>query len=396
MQDSRVLILALRWLSRLLLVLAWCAILVWITGRLLSDRVFLSQFLLWIPSWIIVPGSALCLTLAAGIARLAYPRYETNDQRDNRWKDARPGKRTSRWRGIAWLACGLVSLGMVLGEWRLFNFFKRSSTPDATRLIVWNPSEIKRFPDVLNALQGMRPDVALVANHPFNASYAPLAEAMGRSGSLSQPAAAVVYGRLAVISKYPITRWAGVELGVSGATVRRFTWSGGGMLSIDKGVALLVELDTTAALGKPTVIWFIDLPSDPDIPRDRMMREARRTLDTMTNYLMRDANGRDVVDTWGDVATNPLRTPDIIAGDTNTPRGSHSLNTMNARADGALIGAYEQAGYGPDLTYPRRIPLLAIDHTFLAPWLGASLYETHDMGLGTHRLQEVEIFARGK
>ncbi|HLP85282.1 MAG TPA: hypothetical protein VK157_13115 [Phycisphaerales bacterium] len=394
MQDPRVPILILRWLSRSLLVLAWCAILIWITGRLVSDRFFWSQFLLWIPSWIIVPGSALCLALAAIIACFAYPRYETTDQRDKHWKDARPGKRTARWRTIAWLACGIVSLGMVLGEWRLFNIFTRSSPADATRLIIWNPSEIKRFPDVLNTLQGMRPDIALVANHPFNASYAPLAQAMGRSGSLSQPASAVVYGRLAVISKYPITRWAGVELDISGATVRRFTWSGGGMLSIDKGVALLVQLDTTAALGKPTVIWFIDLPSDPDIPRDRMMREARRKLDNMTNYLMRTPEGRDAADSWPDAATNPLRTPDIIAGDTNTPRGSHSLNLLNTFPQHMLTGAYEQAGFGPSLSYPRRIPLLAIDHTFLAPWLRATTYDTRDMGLGTHRLQEVELIAK--
>jgi hypothetical protein len=40
------------------------------------------------------------------------------------------------------------------------------------------------------------------------------------------------------------------------------------------------------------------------------------------------------------------------------------------------------------------VPLLAIDHTFLAPWLQASVYETHNVGLGKHRMQEVEIFAK--
>lgn len=391
--DQRVLISSVRWSSRALLVLAWCAIAAWIIGRLVSDRFFWSQFVLWMPSWIIVPGAAVCLGLSAGLAKLGFPRYEAADLRDRSWRDARPGMRSSRWRQVAWWTCGVVTLGMVLAEWRLINAFTRPRVQTPTRLIVWNPSEMQRFDVALERMRDMRPDVLLVANPPFNRSFATVKEGMS---SPDQPADAVVYGRLVVISRFPIMRWAGTELGVTGAKVRRFTWDGGGLLSIDKGVALLVQLDTTSALGRPTTIWLVDLPSDPDIPRDRMMREARRTLDNMTNYLMRDENGRDVADSWPDVATNPLRTPDIIAGDTNTPRGSRSLDTLNARADGALVGAYEQAGYGPDLTFPRRVPLLAIDHTFLAPWLGASLYETHDMGLGTHRLQEVEIFARDK
>lgn len=389
--DQRLLISTMRWFSRGLLALAWFAIVAWIVGRLVSDRFFWSQFVLWMPSWIIVPGSAACLALSAGLAKLGFPRYVAADKRDSSWRDARPGMRSSRWRRVAWWTCGVVTLGMVLGEWRMTNALTRTKVETSTRLIVWNPSEMRLMDEMIQKLSDTAPDIALIANPPIHRSLAPVAQSMGSDGA---PAHAVIYGRLAVISKFPVMRWAGTELGVTGAKVRRFTWDGGGLLSIDKGVALLVQLDTTSALGRPTTVWLVDLPSDPDIPRDRMMREARRTLDTMTNYLMRDASGRDVADNWADVASNPLRTPDIIAGDMNTPRGSHSLNTLNARAEGLLVGAYEQAGYGPDLTYPRRVPLLAIDHTFLAPWLGASLYETHDMGLGTHRLQEVEIFAR--
>jgi hypothetical protein len=391
MNDHRAVIATLRWASRGLLVLAWCALAAWIVGRVISDRFFWSQFVLWMPSWIIVPGSALCLALSAGLARLGFPRYESNDTRDNSWRDARPGKRSARWRLIAWAACGVVTLGMLLGEWRLFNALTRPTSDAPTRLIVWNASEMKLMDETIKQLSDSKPDIALIANPPLHRSLAPVAQSMGTP---DKPAHAVLYGRVAVLSKFPIMRWAGTELGVTGARVRRFTWEGGGLLSIDKGVALLVQLDTTAALGRTTTVWLVDLPSDPDIPRNRMMREARRTLDGMTNYLMRDANGRDVADTWPNAATNPLRTPDIIAGDTNTPRGSHSLHTLTAHADGSLVGAYEQAGFGPDLTYPRSVPLLAIDHTFLAPWLGASRYETHDMGLGTHRLQEVEVFAR--
>jgi hypothetical protein len=380
-----------RWSSRGLLALAWCAIVAWIVGRLVSDRFFWSQFVLWMPSWIIVPGSAACLAISALFGQMGFPRYAAADKRDSSWRDARPGMRSMRWRRVAWAMCCVVTLGMVLGEWRVLNAIMRPVASSPTRLIVWNASEMHRIDEMIQQLRDTKPDIALVANPPIHRSLAAVTQSMG---SPEKPAHAVVYGRLVVISKFPIMRWAGTELGVTGAKVRRFTWDGGGLLSIDKGAALLVQLDTTSALGRPTTVWLVDLPSDPDIPRDRMMREARRTLDGMTNYLMRDANGRDVADTWGDVATNPLRTPDIIAGDTNTPRGSRSLDTLNARVDGMLIGAYEQTGYGPDLTYPRRVPLLAIDHTFLAPWLRASLYETHDMGLGTHRLQEVEVFTR--
>jgi hypothetical protein len=394
MNDPRLIIVPLRWASRALLALAWFALLAWITGRLVSDRFLWSQFVLWMPSWIIVPGSAICLGLSALLAGFAFPRYETSDTRDDTWRNARPGKRSSRWRTIAWCMFGVVTLGMIFGEWRLFNVFSRKSPASPTRVIAWNPSEIERFDDAMQAMIGMRPDIMLIANAPWGRSLAPVTQAMGRTGTIDEPAAAVIYGRLSILSKYPIMRWAGVELGVEGAQVRRFTWSGGGQLSIDKGVALLVQLDTTQQLGKPTVVWLVDLPSDPDIPRDRMMRQARHTLDNMTNYLVRTADGKDAADTWPDAKTNPLRTPDIIAGDTNTPRGSNSLNTLTRFDTGSLIGAYEQAGFGPALTFPNRVPLLAIDHTFLAPWLQASVYETHNVGLGKHRMQEVEIFAK--
>jgi hypothetical protein len=383
MRDQHALIVSLRWLNRAMVALAWLALLTWIIGRVVSDRFLWSQFLLWAPSWIIVPGAAVALTLAWLLWRFAYPRYDSIEDNDRSWKLARPGFRSARWRRVAWCMFGVVALGMLFAEWRLHRaVFSREPAPQALRLIVWNPSEMNEWERTHELMIASKPDMLAIANPPYSRSLAGVASSMGDKTN------SVMYNQLALLSKYPVMRWGGARLQVTGARVRKFTWEGGGMLNIDRGFALLVQLDTTKELGRPTVVWIVDLPSDPDIPRDRMMREARSVLDSMTTYLARDELGRDVADTWPDPTTNPLRTPDIIVGDTNTPRGSRSLDMLT---NSELIGAFEQSGWGPSLTYPRRVPLLAIDHVFTRSWLRVDSYRVIDNGLGRHRLQEALI-----
>jgi endonuclease/exonuclease/phosphatase family metal-dependent hydrolase len=83
-----------------------------------------------------------------------------------------------------------------------------------------------------------------------------------------------------------------------------------------------------------------------------------------------------------------LASPDLVAGDFNTPRGSWSIGQLvglmrHAREDGA--------GAGVIVTYPRAAPLLHIDHLFVGAKLRARGYRVLDPGVGRHWAQVAEV-----
>jgi endonuclease/exonuclease/phosphatase (EEP) superfamily protein YafD len=82
--------------------------------------------------------------------------------------------------------------------------------------------------------------------------------------------------------------------------------------------------------------------------------------------------------------------PDLIVGDFNIPRGSRSLRRLTL----GYPHAHSQAGHGHAGTYPRHRQLVHIDHMFVGPRLRAARYETVDPGVGSHRMQVVEVVVR--
>jgi len=133
---------------------------------------------------------------------------------------------------------------------------------------------------------------------------------------------------------------------------------------------LLLEVDAIAALGRPVVIYAIDMPSDPQLPRAELARRVRGLI----------------------AETNPPP-PDIVIGDFNITRGSASLEMLFA-GSAALRHAFDDAGHGYGATYPRRGPLWHIDHMLLGPALRAVRYDIADKGAGRHRAQVAWITPR--
>jgi len=380
MTVPREVIWTLRWCARLLLLLAWAAMLSWMIGRLFSDRSFWTQFLFWMPSWILLSGAGLCFSLCAAIDLVAFPRPRAGAPAAG--PRAPDGVMSRRWRRFAWVVWGIMVLAMLFGEFRVHRaVLPRERDPSALRILAWNPSEWP--PSVEEAIAAHEPEVVLISNPPWRSPLSTLASRVGTTSS-------AVMERFACLSKHRVLGWAWLELDVSGAKLRTFTWKGGGYTTHDVGQAMLLRLDTTEKLGRPITVWIIDLPSDWDIPRQRMMTEAAAAIKRFRGpAYRRTEDGLDAIDsTFG--PSHPLMQPDIAAGDFNTPRGSRSIATLLPN----MHHAHTDAGWGPDMTYPRRPALLAIDHVFLAPSLRATRYSVRDPGVGKHRLQVAEVVPR--
>jgi hypothetical protein len=368
-----------RLLALWLALLAAGCVLLWGVGLALNDRYLWSQFLWWMPGWVVLPVAAVLLALSAWSQRLGMvPAFAQR-------RSARDRVALVVWVVVvgsgAW--CGLVA-------WRLPQSIVRTPLPmqpppGSVRLVHWNPSIFPRFDRLANDLSGLRPDIAALANPPISMGLGSVAAALPKGDG--SPASCAIFGRLALFSRYPIVRWGATELRITGSRPRIFRWEGGGNISIDQGQLLLAELDTRAVLGTTIVVWLIDLPSDPDIPRMRMAREARETIAQFPGIMReRTVDGLDAA--ISDAGRERLLRPDVILGDCNIPRGSASLREL---VGPGMRHAYQEAGAGMSLTFPRMPALLAIDNAFVGAGLMASEYRVVDVGAGKHRPQVLEV-----
>lgn len=128
-----------------------------------------------------------------------------------------------------------------------------------------------------------------------------------------------------------------------------------------------IRFDATVKLGRPITMYLIDLPSDTNVDR---YRQAGRVLE------------------W--LASSDAPEPDIVIGDFNTPRGSHSLSRMFPK----LHDAYDDGGSGYAASFHRAFPLYHIDHILLSESMFATSYELIDPGVGRHRVQRATITSR--
>jgi hypothetical protein len=360
-------------LQRLLRFLLWSAhaiaavaTLLWTIGRLANDRWHATQYLFWIPT----PGMVLLLGLLVLFVAALSPLVD----RKGRLTHARTG-----------LFAALVAVSIVFaGECNLERFLLKPTPSDPTqpalRLLVWNPA-VDRMDDFAARVAAQDPQLIAIANRPGRTDWPALQDQVGGSRSIAR------FAHLSLVSRHRIIRWGGTKLGIQGARKRTTLWHGGGEVSQDKGEALFVELDTRALFGRPLVVWILDLPSDPELSRDANFAAATAAISTFTGRsFTRNPMGLDVED---DPATTPKGFPpaDLIVGDFNTPRGSVSIR----RVTGDLRHAYDLAGRGWATTWPRRLPLIAIDHAFVADWLDVRRYDTHDLNAGGHLAQVVDV-----
>lgn len=366
----------------------------WCVSRLVGDPNVPAQFVLWTPTWAFAVAAAALVSVSWSLAMvgrrsLSEPEVYANDAL------RRPKFRVLRRAGL--VAASALMAFAVVADWRIANavFGPEPEPRERTlRLLNWNPTAtfMTTFPDRIGPIEA---DVALIANPPAVVDWTLVRDqfAPGRD--------AVRYGRFAVISKYPVLRWGWSDLKVRGSepvlqSTHKASW-----LTIDTGQAMWVELETTAALGRPMVVWFVDMPSHPRISRDKAFGGAARAIGEWNGRAMerssQDAEAPMSAEAFAarfggtGFGGTGFPKPDLVVGDFNTPRGSPSIRKLVPEG---MRSAFAQAGYGPMGTWPRAMAVLGIDQAFTAEWLNVTRYDVVDLELGEHRAQVIEMTAR--
>lgn len=88
---------------------------------------------------------------------------------------------------------------------------------------------------------------------------------------------------------------------------------------------------------------------------------------------------------------NNLPSADILLGDSNTPRGSISLEELTRAAFADKVTPVHAAGSATLATWPRPPRVPRIDHCYLIPELRAERYGVVDPGVSDHMAQVVEV-----
>lgn len=350
----------------------------WTLGHIVTDRFYLTQFLWWIPTVIMLPAS-----LVLGLAWRLFAPGGAYTEKIDFTGSAGPPRRASNAQKLYLLACGVVAAYVLIEEWRLDNAVRISPRSPGVRLVAWNESwaPMKPSHDNLVALKG---DIILIANPHYTFDAAGLRASMGPTTFSARG------GILTVFSKFPILRHGFCPLGIA-PEPHRPMYPRLNPDHIDNGEAMWLELDAPP-LGGRVIAWCIDIPSDVWLDRERAMREARTAIDTFRGPVMvRQESGLDRPELMtGEAMGFPA--PDIIMGDCNTPRGSYSLTLLHAN----MHHAFDDAGVGPQYTYPRLWPIIAIDQILLSPRLRASLYHSLDLGGARHRAQLAVLHSASK
>jgi len=344
---------------------AWAVLLAWGVGRAVNDRWLWSQFLAWIPTIAAVLGSG-ALIIAWRLAR-------------TRAHD--PGVRAKRSPALIALgAAWCVSAVWLVGEWRVWRVIAPPDADAPTLRIVSLNTGYELIGQFHDRLSPYRPDVLLLTSPNILTKWTELRQ------SIAEKTYTARLGSLAVVSRYPIRRHGWQPLTITPARWRPPFWPP--VLSAAGGEAMFVEIEAPwkRAGGEPdsVIIWYVDLPSDPWLPRREMIAQAAASIGQFRGpVLIRRGDG---LDEPGEMMTG-FPTPDVIMGDMNTPRGSSALELFSP----GVRHAYEQAGRGPSGTYPRLWGLMHIDHALMGRRARAARYDTMDLGQGRHRAQLVDL-----
>ncbi len=383
------------------LALLACALgLAWIVGRVATDRWHWSQYLFWMPGLLVAwAGTAL-----SGVAMLG----GLGSRLVLRERSPRALRIASR----SGLALSLVALASVALDYRRPSPAP-ARTPSTLKVVCWNIASLvpqdrwdewilREDPDVAV----LRPGHGLDFSRLFDA-YATGGTAQDFYGGRTDfPRFGMdwIWGTsgFCVTSRVPIKAWADLSLKVEPGLGldprrRRFIRS-----YKDPGRAMLLVLDTTARVGRDTVVWLVDLPSDLSLWREDVMRESRAAIDAFAGPAwFPDAAERKWV--RREAPPGLFASPDIVMGDFNTPRGSRSLRLL--AGEGAH--AFDEAGRGWGYSFPRawrvegwsvrrwRVPLWHVDHCFVSSAWRVLDYRVVDTGLGTHRAQVAMVEFRG-
>lgn len=350
-------------LSGILLTLAWGA------GRWFNDDHLWSQYLFWLPTGLVAALAWLTLLLSALCSKLSL-----------------------RMGGVKlrpFLALGaLITTAWMIHDWRPLNAPKRLAPrrESDVRVTYWNLSVERHATGAPDAILKTKPDIAIVANIRNDEHRQPILEALA---SLKPESSDGVHfrhwGAVTIGSRFPILR-----RGM--ARPRRVTtllndWRS----EHDTGRITFTEFDTGGELTDDVfVVWVVDLPSDPTMPRSEVMDAAARAVAQFEGPAYTpDALGRWLPAPLPEGALG-FPEPDLIIGDFNTPRGSRSLRLLV----GDARSAHAQGGLGPAGTWTRTLPLWAIDQAFTGDRVRAVRTTVVDPGMSEHRMLVVDLQPR--
>lgn len=257
----------------------------------------------------------------------------------------RPAKRnrTRTRRALAWAVVGIaVGVHFAFFEHRLFAGAEENQ--DGLRLVHWNMTHLQygdndRHVEQVIAMNG---DVTVLTN------AGPARYDRRFVAWLGDSYHSLTLGPFTVLSRHPITS----------STVL-------GDEDLINVASITVEVADEAS--REISILMIDLPSDPYVRRSELAVAVRRLLE--------------------DSQAPPS---DIVLGDFNLTRGSTSLKRMFPQ----MHHAYDDAGRGLGASFPRRRPIVHIDHVLLAEELRATAYRLVNPGVSRHRAQIAHVVGR--
>lgn len=298
------------------------SLLAWLTGRTVSDRYGWSQWLLWIPTPAALLATALGLMLS--LRRCSHPHVR-------------------RRRVLLWLCC-LASLGVHFSLIEHHMFRSPRENAAGIRIVHWNATHVKgEEPDAYRrAIMQAEGDLTILTDAGSIPWHPDINDWLGEDAFThrSHP--------FTILSRIPIL------------TMRV-------LIAKDEICALLLQIDTTASLGRPLLIYAVDMPSDLTLARAALARDVRRMLDEL------DAPP-----------------PDLVIGDFNITRDAASLDIMFP----SYRHAFREAGSGYGATFHTRFPLYHIDHALLSESASAEQYELIAPHVGRHHMQIVTITIR--
>jgi endonuclease/exonuclease/phosphatase family metal-dependent hydrolase len=318
--------------------LAALGLLLWLIGRVISDRSLWGQFLLWIPTPVVILLAVIGLIAALRPGRDA------------------PRKRRRRLRWSVTLAAVLIYFGFV--EHRLLRL--PSAARDGLHIVHWNcwPDEGESTEGFLDGVLSLDPDILILTDawiFPWWQQSREWAQRHNAHTRFMRP--------FSIISKTPIIRTQHIVMK-------------------DEIIVVLIELDTRERLGRTLTLYAVDMPSNLDLVRMDLAREARRLLDAIEQPEASEPN-----DGSGPASGISRLSPNMVVGDFNITRGSAAMRAMFPDHR----HAYRDGGYGHAATFHRAVPLYHIDHVLLDESLRATRYDIVNPGVARHRIQSVHV-----
>lgn len=407
---------------RLLPFVAWScamlgllAVLQFVVGRVVTDRVHLVQYVWWTPpAWSVL--SAWGLLLASWLAG---------------WASLRT--KGLMLRPMLLLACLGMTGWVLFGEWSVHRYvIGRGLTEPgdgSLRVLHWNQSSNPIPPGIGERMYEQSPDLVALVNARRRASRGDVMTALSplapgeRAYRFAwqlyapiEPGHAFVGPNLILVSRHEIRRMAIADLPTLEGADKE--WRSAQLPGWVAFVEIVLDAQHAAVLGRETaVVWIADMPSDPMLSRRDVILAAAEVTGAWRGPAMVPAGSlgdaasgaeilfgerKDPAHDWvvepGDRAWSGFPKPDLIIGDFNIMEDSASLAALTP----GMFDAGVRHGRGPMRTWApvvknrwlRQIAKLSswrIDLAYVRDGAGVHAYDLVDMFGAPHVAHVIEF-----